>query len=163
MAEVTKERLVGATEGDQRLFDAFREHEHNEEAVIDAYRDFGHGTDSATVRYLIDLIVEDERKHHRLLIELANTIRAEVTTQERGKRVPYLDVHRSDRAILEATGRFLEIERKDRRQFKELVKEVEHRGSDLDSFLVRLILDDTDRHIRILRFIERMVRRSPLA
>jgi len=163
MVEVTRERLNGASEWDQRLFDALQEHERDEQEVLEAYAAFAEETGSETVRYLINLIVEDERRHHRLLTDLANTIRAEATLVERGSRVPYLDIHQKDQAILESTRWFLEIERRDRDEFKVLAKQMDRVGSPLDSFLIRMVLDDTDRHIRILRFIERLVRQSPLA
>jgi len=162
MVESTEERLIGASEMEQLLFDAFRDHERDEQEVLDAYAAFAQQTGSQTVRYLINIIVEDERRHHRILAELANTIRAEVTFEERGKRLPHLDIHRRDQAILDSTRQFLEIERRDRDEFKGLAKQMERVGAPLDSFLVRLVLDDTDRHIRILRFIERLVRQSPL-
>lgn len=162
MAEVTHERLIGASVLDQRLFDAIGAHEHDEQAVIEEYEAFAEQTSSKTVRYLINLIVEDERKHHRVLVELANTIRAEVTFEERGSRIPYLDVHRGDSELLAATKRFLEVERRDREELRSLSRQVDKAGAPLEAFLVGLVLEDSDRHIRILRFIERLVRHSPL-
>jgi rubrerythrin len=162
MVESTQERLIGASELDERLFDAFQGHEREEQEVLEAYAAFAEQTGSQTVRYLINIIVEDERRHHRILAELANTIRAEATFEERGRRVPDLDIHRRDQAILDSTRQFLEIERRDRDEFKGLAKQMDRLGAPLNSFLVRMVLDDTDRHIRILRFIERLVRQSPL-
>lgn len=162
MAETTHERLIGASTLDQRLFDALGAHEHDEKAVIEEYVAFAERTPSATVRYLINLIVEDEKRHHRVLTELANTIRAEVTFEERGSRIPYLDVHRGDPALLAATRRFLEVERRDRDELRTLCRQVDRSGALLEAFLVRLVLEDSDRHIRILRFIERLAKHSPL-
>jgi len=163
MVETTHERLIGASEVDQRLFDALAAHEHDEQAVIEAYVAFAERTPSETVRYLINLIVEDERRHHRMLVELANTIRAEVTFEERGSRIPYLDVRRGDAELQEATRRFLEVERRDRDELRSLSRQVDRSGAPVESFLMKLVLDDADRHIRILRFIERLVRHSPMA
>ena len=162
MVDATHERLIGATEWDQHLFDRLGQHEQDEKDAIQAYADFAEQTGSQTVKYLINMIVDDERKHHRVLAELANTIRAEVTFEERGSRLPYLDVHRGDRTLLDATRRFLEVERRDRAEMRGLAKEVDRTGNELDSFLIKMILDDTDRHIRILRFIERLAKHSPL-
>jgi hypothetical protein len=160
--EATHERLIGASVLDQRLFDAIGAHEHDEQEIIDAYAAFAERTSSQTVRYLINLIVEDERRHHRVLMELANTIRAEVTFEERGSRMPYLDVHRGDIELLEATKRFLDIERHDREELRALSRQVNRNGAPLEGFMLKLVLEDSDRHIRILRFIERLVRHSPL-
>jgi hypothetical protein len=48
------------------------------------------------VRYLVDLILEDERRHHRVLRELSNHVRAVATFEERDPRVPALDIKASD-------------------------------------------------------------------
>lgn len=162
MVDATHERLIGASEMDQRLFDAIGAHEHDEQAVIEAYSAFVERTHSEAVRYLINLIVEDEKRHHRVLVEVANTIRAEVTFEERGSRIPSVDVHRGDTELLKVTRQFLDVERRDREELRALCREVDHSGVPLESFLLRLVLEDEDRHVRILRFIERLIRRSPL-
>jgi rubrerythrin len=163
MVDTSDSRLIGASVWEQELFDALLAHEHGEEEVLTAYEALAKETSSETVRYLISLIVEDERRHHRILVELANTVRAEATLEKRGTQVPYLDVRRGDTALLEATRRFLAVERKDRAELKHLSRKL-RAGSDgsLSVFVVDLLRSDTDRHIKVLRFIENVVRRSPL-
>ena len=60
------ERLRGASTWEQRLYDMITEHEHDEEEVITAYRNFVERTDSDAVRYLLGLIVDDEERHRRV-------------------------------------------------------------------------------------------------
>ena len=163
MTTTEGDRLVGASVLEQEAFDALVAHERDEQGVISAYESFAESTESAVVRFLIELIVEDERRHHEVLEQLANTIRAQSTLEDASPRVPYLDVHRGrDRALLQATKRFLEVERDDRAHLRVLAKTVGACGGEVDAFVVDLLRMDTERHIRILKFIERLVRTSPI-
>jgi hypothetical protein len=162
MNAVSDDHLVGATVRQQELFDVLVAHERNEEEVISAYEGFAEKATSDAVRYLVRLILDDEKRHHRVLSELANTIRADATFEERGARVPYLDVHRRDDSLLEETERFLALERKDRVELKHLARKERTVGGALDAFVVDLLQSDTERHIRILHFIKNAVRTSPV-
>lgn len=164
MVALADERLVGASVTEQETFEALVAHERDEEEVIAGYESLAAETPSEAVRYLIKLIVEDERRHHRVLEQLANTVRFQATLDDRGAHLPYLDVHRGrDRALLEETRRFLAIERRDRAQLKHLAKSIRGSGGELEAFVVDLLRSDTERHVAILRFIEHLVRRSPLS
>ena len=163
MMDTDTSRLTGASVSEQEAFDALMAHERDEEDVISAYEVFATEAESGVVRFLVQLIVEDERRHHQVLQQLANTIRSQATFQETEPRLPYFDVHRQrDRGVLDATKRFLAVERKDRAHLKELAKTVESCGGELDAFVVDLIRMDTERHIAILKFIDHLVRRSPI-
>lgn len=75
-------RLTGASVLEQEAFDALIAHERDEADVIAAYETFAKDTDSKVVRFLIELIVEDERRHHQVIHQLANTIRAQATFED---------------------------------------------------------------------------------
>jgi rubrerythrin len=163
MSVTADNRLAGASVSEQEAFDALIAHERDEEDVIAAYEVFAKQAESDVVRFLIELIVEDERRHHRVLAKLANTIRAQATFEDTEPRLPYFDVHRErDKGVLDATRRFLAVERKDRAHLRDLAKTVEACGGEVDAFVVDLIRMDTERHIAILKFIQRLVRRSPI-
>ena len=157
MNAVSDDHLVGATVRQQEFFDVLVAHER----VISAYEGFAEEAPSDAVRYLVRLILDDEKRHHRVLSELANTIRADATFEERGARIPYLDVHRRDDSLLKETERFLALERKDRAELKHLARKVRTVGGALDAFVVDLLLSDTA-HIRIPHFIKNAVRISPI-
>jgi rubrerythrin len=164
MIGISPEKLAGASVSEQELFDSLLTHEREEKEVIAAYEDLAEAASSETVRYLVSLILEDERRHHRVLAELMNTVRAQATFEEQGTRLPYLDVQRNrDRALLEETRRFLNLERRDRAELKRLERKMRAVGGEFDAFVVKLLRTDTERHISILRFIEQLVKRGPLA
>lgn len=161
MKTQTEERLLGASVAEQELFDAIVAHERSEEATIADYENLAATTDSMAVAYVMGLIVEDERRHHRILMELANTVRAEATMEERGRVIPTVDVKSSDAALLESTRRFLAVERRDHAELKRLARRVRANSeSPLAVMMVDLLLSDTRRHIKLLHHLRRMVRRS---
>lgn len=163
MAMTADTKLIGASVLEQEAFEALVAHERDEADVIAAYETFARDTESDVVRFLIELIVEDERRHHRVIEQLANTIRAQATFEDVKPRIPYLDVRRHrDQQLLAATRMFLDIERKDRRHLKDLTKSVEQSAGEVDAFIVNLMRMDTERHIAILKFIEHLIKRSPI-
>lgn len=164
MISVSDDRLVGASPSEQELFELLFAHIRDEQGVIAAYETLATETASETVRYLVRLILDDERRHHRIFEELVNALRAEATLEERAPRLPSLDVHRGrDRDLLEQTRRFLAVEREDLARLKGLARKRRDLGGEFDVFVVNLLRSDTERHIAILRFIEHLVRRSPLS
>lgn len=159
----TDDALLDASVFDKEAIDALIAHGREEEEVITAYEALARTTRSGVVRYLVGLIVEDERRHHRVFEQLANTLRAQATLVDARPRLPQLDVHRfRDRALLEATRHFLELERQDRARLDELQRRVRDTGDELDAFVIGLLRSDSERHVTILGFIEHLVRTSPL-
>lgn len=155
--------LAGASIGQQELYDALLAHQSEESDVISAYEAFAENTSSEAVRYLICMVLDDEKRHHRVLSDLANAVRADATFDRQGTRVPLLDVRHRDQSLLEATDRFIAIERKDRAELKRLARKVRRVGGEFDAFMIGILQADTQRHIRILRFIRQSVRNSPFA
>jgi hypothetical protein len=162
MGVATEDRLRGASVYEKQVFNSLMAHERAEEKVIAAYQALAEGTTSLTARYLIEMILDDERRHHRVIGELANTVRAHATLEEKGPRLPFMDV-RGDPTLLAETRRFLASERKERAELRRLARKVRFVGDEFDAFIVRLMRMDTARHIHILRFLVRLLRKQPRA
>jgi hypothetical protein len=158
MGTASEDPLIGASPREEELYDALVAHETEEQEVIAAYEDLIGATTSEMVRYLGNLILEDERRHHGLLRDLRNRVRSMATFEDRRPRVPFLDVTRGDKALLALTRRFLAMERKDRAHLERIGRATRGLGGEVDSLVVGLLVADTERHIRILRFIEDHVR-----
>jgi hypothetical protein len=145
-----------ASPWDEELLAHFEEHVGDELNLIEEYlgiRDRG----PEYVRYLIDLILDDESRHHQTFKELVNHVRSGVDYRDYGPQVPYLQGSAEQRrALLEATDRFLAFERADEKSLRRLQKELRPvRDTTLFSLLVELMELDTKKHIAILEFIRR--------
>ena len=129
-------------------------HVASEEAVLDSYVEFAR-SGPEFVRYLVNLIAEDEARHHRILREMVNRVVGEVEFRTMSPSVPYTDFQGTDRErLVEETARFLALEREDLASLKELTKALRRqRRCGLIPVLVEFMELDTKKHIALLEFI----------
>lgn len=155
------EKPEGGSVWDDKIFNYFASHIESEEDLLASYGELADETRSEHVRYLVRLILEDEARHHRLFIEMANALRSAIELRPIDPRVPPLDRESHAEKFLKQTERFLKLECEDAQQLQKLLKELRPmRGSTLWSLLLELMTLDTEKHIRILRFLYDHARRS---
>ena len=154
--------LTGASVWEQELYDYVAGHVENEHEIVESYRDLAEGDTSPAFRYLAKMILDDEVRHHQLFADLAESIRQMAELRSDDDPIPDLHGLAADsERVLATTERFLKIEREDAAALRALgrrLKDVEH--TTLWGLLVRLMIDDTEKHIRILRFIRSSMGRS---
>jgi hypothetical protein len=144
------------------LFQHLTEHLETESVLLTSYQQLVDKADAPYVSYLIDLILEDETRHHRLFGELLNAMRASVERVD-GTQVPLVTTTSAARELLEATERFLKAEQADARELKRLsrIKGLRSmQGHSVWPLLVGLMERDTEKHQTILRFIRTQLRRQ---
>ena len=113
----------------------------------------GESSAGGAVQYLVRLILEDERRHHRVFAEMANELKSFVWELDVEPRVPVMVDH-SDPELLAETERLLAFEKSDAKELRQLRKILRHAPpSSLQPLLVDLMLHDTAKHISILEFI----------
>src|SRR5262245_24397432 len=159
-------RLTGASVWEQDLYDHFRSHIDHEDELIAAYGELAASTTVPGFGYLGKLILADEQRHHQVFTDLAETLEVEAAElRADGSPVPPISVHglpeEERRRILASTDRFLAFERQDARDLERLAKSLEPvKDTTLWNLLVTLMRADTEKHIRILRFMRDRVRRA---
>jgi hypothetical protein len=113
----------------------------------------GESSASGAVQYLVRLILEDERRHHRVFAEMANELKSFVWEVAVEPRTPSMG-DRSDPELLQETKRLLAFEKSDAKELRELRRALRHAPrSSLQPLLVDLMRHDTAKHISILEFI----------
>jgi hypothetical protein len=142
---------------DRELAEHLDRHLEEERSILERYETFLEQVQDEHVGYLLRLVLDDERRHHRILDEIANRVCGDAALAELPGSVPRI-AHPTDpdqrAAILEATEEFLDLERADyvalrdlRRRFRPL------RDTTLLALLVELMELDTKKHVRILEFL----------
>lgn len=155
------QRLVGASVGESALYDHLTTHADAESALLEPYQEAAESSPSAAFRYLAGLIVEDEIRHHRLFVDLAESLRSDAEMRSGPAAVPRLDFDRCpDTAhLLKLTRELLEQERRDAKELRHLTKELaDMKETTMWALLVEIMQADTAKHIKILRFVERHAR-----
>lgn len=157
MAEATSERLVGASGSDQDLYEHLTEHVQNERSVLEAYAAAAEATDSKALAYVVKLLIEDERRHHMLFQELADSLKHDAEFHSGDPAIPRLDFNRvNGPAVRDLTDQLIDREQADRQELKKLQKDIRDiKDTTLWSLLVDLMQRDTEKHIAMLRFVQK--------
>jgi len=148
-------RATRADHNSTTVVEALDRHGQEEAELLERYQRFVDDSQPSAARYLVRLILEDERRHHRVLEDLANTIAWASVSGSPGQVVPSLPVtFQGDAALRSETQALLRLELRDRTQLRRLRRRLRNYG---DVAMWRLLIDvmrsDTAKHIRILRFI----------
>ncbi len=149
-------RIAGASVWEQEIYDYVTSHVSQEGAILQEYEELAKDpSGSPAFRYVAGLILADERRHHQLFNDLAESIRQMAELRAEDEPIPSLRGLRADRDRIRAvTERLLQSERDDAKMLKELAKKMtDLRETTLWGLLIELMQDDTDKHIKILKFI----------
>jgi rubrerythrin len=160
MIDMTDESSAGPSPSERRLYAHLTSHVETERGLLQRYSDIAKETESKAFQYLVNLLVEDEIRHHRLFTQLADSLKDEALAGGKNPSVPYLDFNRADReAVLDATKQLMENEEHDVHELKRLQRELRDvKDTSLWIVLVDLMERDTEKHIAILRFVQNHVR-----
>jgi len=127
----------------------FRAHVREEVGFLDAYEALVADSEDESVRFLLELIVADEHRHHDLFSSMAEASVGEDTLPG----APRISVDAA-RLLLEPTTRFLEAEHEETRKLAALRRELKPVRTDtLWPLLVELMEFDTAKHVRILEYL----------
>jgi hypothetical protein len=156
MVDMTNQSSAGPSAWERDLFAHVTSHVEAESGLLKEYSAVAQQTESKAFGYLVNLLIDDEIRHHRIFTQLAESIR---TVAELGREepiIPYMDFHRADPAVvLNGARQLLEREEQDARELKRLQREMRDvKDTSLWSLLVDLMQRDTQKHIAILRFVK---------
>jgi hypothetical protein len=140
----------------ERVLDHLQAHEREEQSVLTEYERAAAESADAGVRYLMTLIVNDERQHHRLSEAMASDMRQSLEWLGGESPIPMMNVPSSDRqALLAMTNRFLEIERDGQKGLEDLRHQVKGLHANVFELILQLMESDTTKHILILNYIKK--------
>lgn len=146
----------GASVWERQMFEHLTDHTRREGAMLSEYAAIAEATESKALKYVLDLLLEDERRHHRYFNELAASLKSEAELSADDPVVPRLDLDRVDRSELRSiTEQLLEHERSDAKELERLRKELSDvKDTTLWGLLVDIMQRDTEKHIAMLRFVQ---------
>ena len=147
------DRATEAESAFEELLHSVERHAQEESRAIESYAALADRTSDGALRVLLELLIEDERKHHEIFLRIAARLRDDIewTTSEGALPVAGAPVagDPADRAFL------LDAAREERRGAGEL-RAFARKRADLNgglfSVLVESMADDSEKHARILSF-----------
>ena len=154
-------RVLPPSNWDDRALAHIGEHIATEAKASAAYDAFAEVEDPQ-IKYLAALIAADEHRHHQMLSDIAGALQAEVGGRLDGPPIARTVDLIPERAaaLLEKTRELLAIEESDVGELKKLHRDV-HEAPDetIWPLLIEIMELDTEKHIRILKGIERHLTR----
>jgi iron-sulfur cluster repair protein YtfE (RIC family) len=144
------------------LYSHVRAHIANEQFAIDGYQQIATTYDRSTyVGYLVDLILEDEKRHHQLFADLLATIEQRAA-EDRSTPVPEVRPLPELDELHSKLESYLQFEKQDRDELAQLSKALRSQPADsLWPLLIDIMRRDTDKHIHILQFLCRNASARP--
>ncbi|MGE0306548.1 MAG: hypothetical protein AB7Q27_12380 [Acidimicrobiia bacterium] len=148
---------VGASAWELDLLDYLTTHAQREGQMLDEYLTEASNTESKALAYLIGLLVDDERRHHRLFLDLAKSLKLDAELSGGDPAIPRLDFQHADRdVVLDVTRRLIANEEADAAELKRLRKDMRDlEDTTLWALLVDTMQLDTAKHLTILHFVEK--------
>ncbi len=146
--------MVDLSVWSQKLINHLTAHMDSEREVLRAYAELADRAEEDHVRYLVQLILADEVRHHQLFGEMINALRAEMDQRDISPRLPDFRPGETPPELIEETRRLLAIEKRDTHDLARLKKELD-KVADTRwwSVLVEVMELDTQKHVRLLEFI----------
>jgi rubrerythrin len=140
-------------ECDRDLIEHLNSHVESEKEVIDLYEALAHD-DHPYVAFIANLIGEDEARHHKLFLEWIETIKALAELRDAPDGIPHVDYHPVAPQTIQMVDQLLAFEEADLRASRSLRREIRSvRTSTLWGMLIELVIADTKKHIKVLKFL----------
>jgi rubrerythrin len=141
----------------QDLVDFLTSHESRERETLADYRNLAETLPTPDLRYVARLILSDEERHHQIFEDLGQTVFAFDNLEARGMPIPPVcgiaDAQVRQRT-LERLDRSIEQEEQERADLNRLDNALfPSRSRTLWPELVKIMREDTERHIHLLRFM----------
>jgi hypothetical protein len=155
-------KLVGASVWEEELYEHLTSHEINERETLEEYQQAAVASGSAAFLYLASLIVEDEKRHHRIFEDLASALRTDAELRSEQPAIPRLDNWGPNPAhVVELSERLIAREREDAKDFDRLEHQLKDvRDTTLWGLLIKMMEMDTTKHVEILEFVRKHARKA---
>jgi bacterioferritin (cytochrome b1) len=145
----------------ERLANEFEAHEGQEGKFLRHYKDLVGKTDNRMIKFLLQMIVSDEEKHHAITHAMAATLKGDLnwTSPDSAFRGLY-DIGKDREKLLKLTEDFIRVEKDGIDEYKKLIKESKGYYRDLFGLLFRSMIRDSEKHAEILEFLRDRLREA---
>jgi rubrerythrin len=136
------------------LLRAFESHISGERDVLAQYRQLAETSKDPVVKLIMGVVLEDEERHHSLMHRLATRFKDDLEWSQTPGALP-AERPTFDRDTYDAIHKFIFSERTGIHQLEELATRVEGLYGGLPTELLEMMVQDSQKHERLLRFLFR--------
>jgi hypothetical protein len=143
----------------QRLMHEFQTHESDEARWLAIYQKLAHESEDPLIRFLLNLIIADEVRHHEIIRHIVSGLQDELAwTRSETVAAKPSEQDKRAREFSETVERLLAVERDGIGEYEKLVKTTEGFHQDVFGMLCRIMIHDSLKHIGILDFLKLKLR-----
>ena len=146
----------------EQLMNSFKAHEGEEQRFLEEYRDIVERHENPLIRFLLQLIMSDEEKHHAVVHNITETLNSALVGLGSADGLPKLSRISAEEkeALLKLTAEFRQTVGGGISQYKMLLKPSRNLYGGLLVLLIETIILDSEKHLMILQFIDKKLRNS---
>lgn len=145
------------------LLDAIERHAAAEADALDQYRHVATASQDPVIALVMQLILEDEERHHGLLKRMEATLRDALQWTRSPNALPSSASQQAPAAndLAEAVRGLIDEEHTGARYMRELARQEERMNAGLNTLLFEMMAHDSEKHAKLLGFVrDRLVSRS---
>lgn len=144
---------AGLSRTEQRLYEHIAEHIESEAGMLELYQTLVE-SEHPLVRYMAQLIAEDEARHHRLFEQWLEAMQSGAEWTQIASGMPAIDVGPTSAKTLTLLDSLIDFEKDDLRSTRRLRKAIATMpDTNIWDIIVKLVIADTKKHLAMLKFI----------
>ncbi|HEX9880713.1 MAG TPA: hypothetical protein VGB25_11005 [Candidatus Binatia bacterium] len=145
----------------ERLLNEFESHDVKEGEFIRGYKQFAEKSKDSLIRFLLQMIISDEEKHHAIIHAMAANLKGNLQWTKQQDAIPtFGELGDEKKTLLKLTGDFIEHEKEGIKETKKLVKECRSYYQGLFSLLLQATVHDSEKHVEFLEFLHRRLKET---
>jgi bacterioferritin (cytochrome b1) len=143
----------------ERLREEFESHETDEEVFVRRYREMFETMQNPLVKFLVELILADEEKHHRVLEGMTSTLKGSLTWTRLENAIEGLyNLGQQKDEILKLTEDFIQAEKKEILEYRKLMRASKRYYQGLFALFLAAMIHDSEKHVEILEFLRKKLK-----
>jgi bacterioferritin (cytochrome b1) len=138
----------------ERLMNQFATHESQEAHFTKRYKEVFEKSKNPLVRFLFQLIITDEEKHHAVIHAMSLTLKGAISwTRPQDELTGFNELGAEKDELLKLTEEFVELEKTGIKEYKELIKASKSYYRGVFALLLGSMIHDSEKHAEILEFL----------
>lgn len=138
----------------ERLMNEFSSHESQEAHFTKRYKEVVEKSQNPLVKFLLQLIITDEEKHHAVIHAMVSTLKGGLNwTRPEDAIRGFYELGAEKDELLKLTEEFAALEKKGIKEYKELIKASKGYYRGLFALLLGSMIHDSEKHAEILEFL----------
>ncbi|MEE8112965.1 MAG: ferritin family protein [Nitrososphaerales archaeon] len=146
---------------EETIMNEFEAHEGQEEKFTRRYREIADKSKNPFVKFLLQLIISDEEKHHAVTHAMVSTLKGGLTWTNPADAIHGLaDLGGEKDELLKITEDFIKLEKEGIKEYRKLIKKSKGYHLGIFVLLLRSMVRDSEKHVEILEFLRQRLKEA---